>query len=255
MKYLERRKFIGTVIGVFGLFSLSRARSKASVLKPIESDQSGIGISLKGKQDSKVKHWDIITIGNLSRNKYWGESDDKAIRNAICTCTLISGEDFHVIVDPSLADKVTMETELKRRTGLALDDIDLVFITHQHGDHISGLKHFPKARWLAGAAVATGLNNSRQFTKKIEEAGSSLFETIDIISTPGHTPDHQSLRFDYKGLSIVIAGDAVATSDFWDDRQSYYNVMDVEESERSMEKINLVADIIVPGHDNLFLNF
>jgi len=29
----------------------------------------------KGRRSSSVKRWDVITIGNLSRNRYWGESD------------------------------------------------------------------------------------------------------------------------------------------------------------------------------------
>ena len=90
--------------------------------------------------------------------------------------------------------------------------------------------------------------------KQIESAEKSLFGAIDIIPTPGHTPDHQSLRFDYKGMSIVIAGDSVATKDFWDERRAYYNVLDLTESKRSMEKIDSIADIIVPGHDNYFFN-
>ena len=147
-----------------------------------------------------------------------------------------------------------MTTELSRRTGLKPDNIDAVFITHQHGDHIAGLKHFPKARWLAGAEVASGLNNSAIYPKQIEPAGNNLFGAIDVIPTPGHTPDHQSLRFDYRGLSIVIAGDSVATKDFWDEKRMYYNVQDVEESKRTMEKIDSIADIIVPGHDNCFFN-
>jgi hypothetical protein len=32
----------------------------------------------KGRRSSSVKRWDLITIGNLSRNRYWGESDAKA---------------------------------------------------------------------------------------------------------------------------------------------------------------------------------
>lgn len=33
----------------------------------------------------------ILTIGHLSRNRYWGESDSIAYRRALATCTLISG--------------------------------------------------------------------------------------------------------------------------------------------------------------------
>jgi len=252
MKNIKRRKFITSAFGVFGLLNLSFTGTNPPYIKTNQSDKSGRTITLKGKQDSRVTHWDIITIGNLSRVRYWGESDERPVRKAICTCTVISGNDFHLLVDPSLADEAAMITELDRRTGLKPDDIDMVFITHQHGDHYFGLKHFPKARWLAGAEVAAGLNISARLPKQVEPSGNILFDTIDVIPTPGHTPDHQSLRFDYRGLSVVIAGDSVATKDFWDDRRGYYNVRDEEESKRSMEKINSIADIIVPGHDNGF---
>ena len=56
-------------------------------------------------------------------------------------------------------------------------------------------------------------------------------------------------------MSVVVAGDAVATLDFWKERRAYYNAVDPEESKRSMNVINSIADIIVPGHDNSFFNF
>lgn len=254
MKNMERRKFMGSVMNLFGVASLGYTGITRSLIEQKVPEQTGRNIRLRGAQNSKVIHWDIITIGNLSRNRYWGESDERAIRSAICTCSVISGEDFHVIIDPSLDDEKAMGTELYRRTGLTPDKIDVVFITHQHGDHVAGLKHFMKARWIAGSDVASGLNNSASLPKQIESAEKNLFETIDVIPTPGHTPDHQSLRFDFKGMSIVIAGDSVATKDFWDERRAYYNVQDLTESKRSMEKIDSIADIIVPGHDNYFFN-
>ncbi|MBC8472531.1 MAG: hypothetical protein H8D56_23965 [Planctomycetes bacterium] len=58
----------------------------------------------KGRSSSSVKRWDVITIGNLSRNRYCGESDTRGVRGAICTCTLITGEGFRILVDLSLAD-------------------------------------------------------------------------------------------------------------------------------------------------------
>ncbi len=254
MKNIGRRKFIGSSISVFGFASLDFSGSKHFYAPRKKSDESGRIIMLKGKKNYSIIHWDIITIGNLSRNRYWGESDERAIHNVICTCTVISGKNFHIIVDPSLADELAMATELKRRTGLTPDKIDAVFITHQHGDHLAGIKHFPKARWLAGTDVALALNKSGHHTKLIEPAGNSLFQSIDVINTPGHTPDHMGLRFDYRDLSVVIAGDSVTTKDFWDERRMYYNVIDISESKRTMEKIDSIADIIVPGHDNCFFN-
>ena len=119
MKAIKRRNFIGTALGAAGL----SAMGCASRMMP---NNAGNTINLKGKKDSKIIHWDVITIGNLSRNRYWGESVEKALRPVICTTTIITGSNFHVIVDPSLADTKAMAEELKRRTGLTPDDKTLL---------------------------------------------------------------------------------------------------------------------------------
>jgi N-acyl homoserine lactone hydrolase len=207
----------------------------------------------RGRQDSKVKRWDIITIGNLSRNRYWGESDAKGVRSAICTCTLIAGDEFCLLVDPSLADTAEMARELDRRTGVKPRDVGAVFVTHEHGDHFAGLAHFPEAKWWAAPAVANALNKSAKMPRRVEGVIGRLFDAIEVIATPGHTATHHSLRFDCDGLSIVAAGDAVATRDFFRERRGYFNAVDFELSARTMDKLATIADIIIPGHDNYFL--
>ncbi len=208
----------------------------------------------KGRLESKVKRWDVITIGNLSRNRYWGESDAKGVRSAICTCTLIQGEGFRLLVDPSLSKADEMTRELDRRTGLKPGDIDAVFITPEHGDHFVGLAHFPQARWLSGSEVAAALNKSKKLPKPVESVAGRLYEAIDVIPTPGHTMSHCSLRFDCEGLSVAVTGDAVATRDFWRERRGYFNCVDFDLSARSIGQIAELADVVVPGHDNVFLN-
>jgi len=207
----------------------------------------------KGRKDSNVKRWDVITIGNLSRNRYWGESDARGVRAAICTCTLISGEGFHILVDPSLADAAEMARELDRLTGTRPCDITAVFVTHEHGDHLAGIAHFPDAEWLASPAVAELINKSGKLPRVVKGAVDRLLDSIDVIPTPGHTDTHHSLHFDCDGLSIVIAGDSVATRDFFRERRGYFNAVDFEISARTMDKLAAMADIIVPGHDNYFL--
>lgn len=219
---------------------------------------SGLGAATpaqwwKGRRESKVKRWDVITIGNLSRNRYWGEGDERGVRSVLCTCTLIQGEGFRLLVDPSLADAQQMAKELDRRTGLKISDVDATFVTHEHGDHYAGLAHFPEAKWYASAAVADILNRSSKFGRKIESAPQRLFDAIDVIATPGHTNGHHSLRFDCDGLSIVTTGDAVATRDFFRERRSFYNAVDVQQSARTMDHLASIADVLVPGHDNYFL--
>ncbi|UCF16596.1 MAG: hypothetical protein JSW59_03870 [Phycisphaerales bacterium] len=82
------------------------------------ADRTAPLMKLKSRKESQIKSWDVITIGNLSRNRYWGESDDRGVRSAICTCTLIRGDGFNVLVDPSLKDENQMRSELDRRTRL-----------------------------------------------------------------------------------------------------------------------------------------
>lgn len=200
-----------------------------------------------------IQRWDIITIGNLSRNRYWGEQEDQAYRSAICTCTLVRGDTFCLLVDPSLKEAEPMEGELFRRTGLHLADIDTVFITHAHGDHHYGLKHFPQASWLAAAPVAKLLNETGAYDKSVAAVESPLLGEIDILHTPGHTQHHYSLRFDWEGYAVVIAADAAVTRDFWNDRRGYFNSEDFTAATQSIEHLATIADIIVPGHDNYFL--
>jgi glyoxylase-like metal-dependent hydrolase (beta-lactamase superfamily II) len=202
---------------------------------------------------AKVQRWEIITIGNLSRNRYWGESDAKPLRSAICTSTLISGGGFHLLVDPSLADRAEMAKELNRRSGLKLDDITAVFITHEHGDHYAGIVHFQKAAWFAAAPVAEILNGRQTFARAVKPSPASLFGIVDVIPTPGHTSSHHALRFDCGGRSIVAAGDSVASRDFWRERRSYYNAVDAALAAQTMDKLAGIASVIIPGHDNYFL--
>jgi glyoxylase-like metal-dependent hydrolase (beta-lactamase superfamily II) len=230
------------------------AMAGAAVASASDAAQ-GVSLRPKGLKTSKVARWVVITLGDLSRNRYWGESDAKPTRTgSICTCTLVQGEGFCLIADPSLSDAAGMARELDRRTGLGLRDVTAAFVTHEHGDHWYGLAHFPDARWLAAPDVAAALNKTGRLPKPVEAVTGRLFESVDVLPTPGHTLGHHSLRFDWNGYSVVVAGDAVATRDFWRERRGYYNCVDFELSAKSMDRIAAVADLVVPGHDNYFLN-
>jgi len=200
-----------------------------------------------------IHRWDIVTIGNLSRNRYWGEGDERAVRPALCTCTFIDGRGFRLVVDPSLADREKMEAELGRRTGLELHEVSAIFVTHAHGDHHAGLPHFADAVWFAAPGVAEAINKTGKYPKPVLPASGTILEGIDVIATPGHTPDHHSLRFSWNNRSVVVAGDAVMTQDFWRHRQGYFNSVDSAVAAATMEHLASIADILVPGHDNYFL--
>ena len=248
---MQRRKFLTASLGLTSLLSAGCSSTKKSTVNTQSGNENSF--LLKGKKNAGIKHWDIITIGNLSRNRYWGESEEISLHPVICTTTVITGENFHVIVDPSLKDGNAMAEELKRRTGLRPEDIDIAFVTHEHGDHHAGLPNFPNAKWLASAAAADAINTNEKYAKKVEKAGDKLYNIIDVVPAPGHTPGTSGLRFDYRGLSIFVAGDSVATKDFWDEGRMYFKALDMEQSKRTMQKIASISNIVVPGHDNYFL--
>jgi len=242
---LTRSAFLGRVgAGAVAVAALSASQA---------ADQDGPRRG-KGKPGSKVKRWDVVTIGNLSRNRYWSEGDEKGVRSVLCTCTLMQGDGIRLLADPSVADAARMAMELDRRTGLKVRDVTAVFITHEHGDHFAGLANFPDARWLASSVVADILNRGRKLPRRVEGVSGRLFDAVDVIATPGHTAGHHSLRFDCDGLSVIVAGDAVATRDFFRERRPFYNAVDVEQSKKTIDAMAEAADLIIPGHDNYFLS-
>ena len=116
-----------------------------------------------------------------------------------------------------------------RQAGLSPDDIDAVFYTHLHLDHVgwTGQKvngknalTFPRARyfvrreeWLkfehpeesrAGVEEALDL-----LTSRIEfiEDGQALAPDVLVQATPGHTPGHSSLVITSSGRKVVLLGD------------------------------------------------
>jgi glyoxylase-like metal-dependent hydrolase (beta-lactamase superfamily II) len=202
----------------------------------------------------KVKRWDVVTVGNLARNPLWGENGPKPLRSTLCTCTLIRGEGFHLLVDPSLAKAEQMTAELDRRTGLKAADIDSVFVTHHHDDHWFGLAHFPDAKWFAAPEVADAINRTQRLPKPIEPASGPAFAALTLVPTPGHTASHHSLHFRCDGYSVVVAGDAVMTRDHWRERQGHHNSADLAQAAQTIGQISALADIVVPGHDNFFIN-
>lgn len=204
--------------------------------------------------------WDVLTIGHLSRNRYWGESDDRAYREPLCTCTLIRTDGFTMVVDPGLSPE-EMVRVLDRRAGIAPGSVDLVFLTHFHGDHRAGLAAFPDADWRMAPSefeyqrcqLAAG-SPDRELLDRLQPARSELIPGIIVIETPGHSAGHASLVFESEGKRIAVAGDAAMTRDFFRHRDYYFNTIDPGAAVASIEAIARAADIVVPGHDNYFLN-
>jgi glyoxylase-like metal-dependent hydrolase (beta-lactamase superfamily II) len=204
--------------------------------------------------------WDVLTIGRLSRNRYWGEFDDRAYREPLCTCTLVRTPEHSVVVDPALPPE-EMARILDWRAGIGPGSVDIVFLTHFHGDHRVGLAAFPDAVWYMAPVEIEHWKHqlaadspNREVLDRLRPVGPLLIPGIAVVATPGHSPGHASLLFESEGLRVAVAGDAAMTRDFFWHRDYYFNTVEPEAAVTSIETIAHAADVVVPGHDNYFLN-
>src|ERR671911_478472 len=152
--------------------------------------------------------------------------------------------------------------------GVAPDDVDTVFLTHLHGDHLGwsvrpdGEPVFPEARYVTQAAEweisAPYLGRA---IARLDERGvlelldgeEPVGEELTAIPTPGHSPGHNSLLVSSQGQQALVSGDAIvhpaqATEPTW----NVHFDMDKEQAARTREMLLawLEADgiVVAAGH-------
>jgi glyoxylase-like metal-dependent hydrolase (beta-lactamase superfamily II) len=197
----------------------------------------------------------IINIGTLSVNKYWGETE--RLRQPTATCTLLSMNTTNLLVDPS-PHPPELKKILFANSGLTPDKIDIVFLTHFHGDHMFGIDLFPNAKWLMAEAgleewMVTS-HDKQPLIERFQKAEGNLPDEINLISSPGHTMGLHTLNVLTKWGILNIAGDAVMTSDYFDNEEGYSNSKDFSLATKTIQSIKKTASLVIPGHGNLILN-
>lgn len=161
--------------------------------------------------------------------------------------------------DP-LADyyiKVTeKETALKRLEAMDIsaDDIDLIIISHAHGDHYAGLADFPCAQVVAQRDAAAALQRfSNRF--QILDGECDLFNDGKIIClpTPGHAPGHQSLLLTMDDQTQkLLSGDVVylpAALDYRPGPEEYAERPDYFDSIKKVRMLQDKGVEVIFGHD------
>src|SRR6186997_2929864 len=86
---------------------------------------------------------DVISIGTLSRNRLWGETQN--VRTPHSTTTLIRTARRNILVDPGLPPQA-IGARLFERTGLRPEQIDTVFLTNFRPSHRAGLPLFAESK-------------------------------------------------------------------------------------------------------------
>ncbi|MCI9552276.1 MAG: MBL fold metallo-hydrolase [Acutalibacter sp.] len=209
----------------------------------------------------KIDSYDIIVIGHQRANVYFGDDPKKPPRGkpVTCTSTLVQGrcEDgspYALLIDPTT--RSTPEDfyfELRRRSGLLPEDITHCFSTHEHFDHIEGLTYFPQAAWMVEARNRPWVGASMLVDKaKLVPVQGEFLPGVYAVPLPGHTYTACGIAFAYEGRKYLAAGDAVVSRHHF--KELANNFEDDPAAARATQQMILKTyDVVIPGHDNLFL--
>ena len=162
----------------------------------------------------------------------------------------------------------TLQAQLKE-LGLAPADITHLAFSHFHGDHAGNANLFTGATLYiqnpeydaafgpepAKAGYNPALYDKLRANPVVKLSGDhDVFGdgSVVILSTPGHTPGHQSLlvRLPATG-AVVLSGDLVHFQDNWDNRRVPARNASKEQTLASMEK---VAGILKGENAVLWIN-
>ena len=116
-----------------------------------------------------------------------------------------------------------------KRAGFAPTDIDIVFLTHLHSDHVRGISQrvndeqnfiFPNAHFLVRSAEWQRFANPAEPRSDVEDAlkllesrielieeGESIVPEVTVLATPGHTAGHASLLVASGDQRAILLGD------------------------------------------------
>ena len=153
----------------------------------------------------------------------------------------------------------TLAAQLEQ-LGLKPDDVKAMAVSHTHPDHTGNVELFPQAMLYVQKAEYDwpGANNEPRFKPshpvELLAGDKDVFGdgSLTILSTPGHTPGHQSLLVKLpKTGAVVLSGDAVHFKDNWDNRRVPSMNANKDQSAASMQKI---ADTLVKEKAQLWIN-
>jgi N-acyl homoserine lactone hydrolase len=144
--------------------------------------------------------------------------------------------------------------------GIKPSDIKVLAVSHTHPDHIGNVEMFPTAMLYVQKAEYDwpGSDNQPRFkpghpATKLEGDYDVFGDgSVTILSTPGHTPGHQSLlvKLPHTG-AVVLSGDAAHFRSNWDNRRVPALNFSKEQTLASMQKL---SDTLTRENAQLWIN-
>ena len=146
--------------------------------------------------------------------------------------------------------------------GVKPSDVRFVAVSHTHGDHVGNVDMFPDATLLIQKAeldwaFAPGKPPPFKAARPIRKLEGDLDVfgdgSVTVISTPGHTPGHQSLLVHLSKTGwVVLSGDPGALQGQLGQPASA--VDEHERRTRRRRRYKRVADVLAEKHAQLWIN-
>lgn len=165
---------------------------------------------------------------------------------------------------PSQKREDVIDMQLQK-LGYSADKVKVVVSSHSHLDHIGNIELFPKAihvmqkkelyqawfpekfqgRTSPGSFVMADIDNAREFNYLELNGDYDLFGdgSVLILSTPGHTLGHQSMKVKLaSGQTIIIAQDAIWMQENLDGYPAGLNYS-VKDYTDSVNRLKMMRDL------------
>jgi glyoxylase-like metal-dependent hydrolase (beta-lactamase superfamily II) len=224
----------------------------------------------------------VISIGTMACNELWGEREP--VRTGHATTTLIRTEDATIIVDPSLPPQA-LQARLGERAAITPDQVTHVFLTSFNPEARRGLPLFDAADWLIAApereavgiplasdlkhlaesglldnpdeedkALVQAIQNEIAILQRCHPAPDRIAPGVDLFPLPGVTRGLTGLLIPSPRGDLLITGDAIPSREHLEMGRAPARCDDPEAAKASLIEAIEIADIIIPGRDNIVLN-
>jgi len=215
----------------------------------------------------------MLDKGFLVYGKYYGEIYEAALKPL-----LIIDDKEKILIDTGigeLPERYKRFYKIKQAANHALkmqlqkhqlkpEDITIIINTHLHFDHCGNNKLFKNAKFYVQTDELQYAYSPDRFQKNayIREffdldveyeklkGDYKLTENISIITTPGHSPGHQSVKTNYEENTYVYCGDAAPLKENLEAQNIPGVLYRADEALRSIEKLRSFKNaVFIFSHD------
>jgi N-acyl homoserine lactone hydrolase len=145
--------------------------------------------------------------------------------------------------------------------GVTPAQVTHVALSHTHGDHVGNVALFPSSTvliqgaeydWAMAGPAKPAFASTQTITKLAGDHDVFSDGSVTILSTPGHTPGHQSLLIVLpKTGALILSGDAVHFEDNWTQRRVPSMNVNREQTLASLQRI---ASLLETRKAQLWIN-